>query len=168
MSQLLVDAGVNRNVVVAAGALVENSIERVFDFTVAEDVITKFLKGEPAVTGYEVHQGPWGQPGAFRTVHFGDKTAREQINYFARPFLFDYQLTDFSWELNELCDLAVNQFLFRSVGPRTLVKFYYQFRARNAEAVEPLYEFANTTWLAWMHSYLDATKKALDKDPFSA
>lgn len=168
MSQLLIDAGVNRNVVVAAGTLVDNSVERVFDFTVAEDVATTFLKGEPAVTGYEIHQGPWGQQGAYRTVYFGDKSVREQINFFVRPYVFDYQLTEFSWELNELCDLAVNQFLFQPVGPRTLVKFYYQFRARNAAALEPLHAFATGTWLAWMYSYLDAMKKALDKDPFSA
>jgi hypothetical protein len=168
MSQLLVDAGVNRNVVVAAGAMVSNSIERVFDFTVAEDVATTFLKGEPAITGLELHQGPWGQPGARRTVYFGENTVKEQINFFVRPYLFDYQLTDFSWELGDLCDLAVNQFLFQPIGPRTLVKFYYQFRARSADAVEPLHEFAKSTWLAWMYSYLDAMKGGLDKDPFSA
>lgn len=168
MSQLLVDAGVNRNVVVAAGTMVSNSIERVFDFTVAEDVATTFLKGEPAITGLELHHGPWGQPGARRTVYFGENTVQEQINFFVRPYLFDYQLTDFSWDLGELCDLAVNQFLFQPIGPRTLVKFYYQFRARKAEAVEPLHDFATSTWLAWMYSYLDAMKGALDKDPFSA
>lgn len=168
MSQLLVDAGVNRNVVVAAGGIVSNSVERVFDFTVAEDVATNFLKGEPAITGYEIHQGPWGQPGAYRTVHFGQNSVREQINFFVRPYVFDYHLTDFSWDLGELCDLAVNQFLFQPIGPRTLVKFYYQFRARSAETVEPLHDFATHTWLAWMYSYLNAMKGALDKDPFSA
>ncbi len=75
MSQLLVDAGVNRNVVCAVSGIIENSVERVFDFTVAEDVITRFLKGEPAVTGYEIHQGPWGQPDAYRTVHFANNHA---------------------------------------------------------------------------------------------
>ncbi|HGN8625348.1 hypothetical protein AAA557_05155 [Pseudomonas aeruginosa] len=168
MSQLLVDAGVNRNVVCAVSGIIENSVERVFDFTVAEDVITRFLKGEPAVTGYEIHQGPWGQPDAYRTVHFANNHAREQINFFQRPYLFDYQLTEFSWELKELCDLAVAQFLFRPVGPRTFVKWFYQFRARDAQSVQPLHDFASTTWLAWMQSYMDATKKALDKDPFSA
>ncbi|GAA2227733.1 hypothetical protein GCM10010413_24370 [Promicromonospora sukumoe] len=167
MSELLVEAGANRNVVCAVGGIVENNVERVFDFTIAEDVVTNFLKGEPAVTGYDVHQGPWGQTGSYRTVYFGDQSAREQVNFIQRPFVFDYQLTDFSWELGDLCDLAVNQFLFRPVGPRTQVKFYYQFRARNAEAVQPLHEFATSTWLAWMTSYLDATKKALDKDPWS-
>lgn len=168
LSQLLVDAGVNLNVVVAAGTTVSNSIERVFDFTVAEDVATSFLKGQPAVTGYELHHGPWGQPGARRTVFFGEDSVREEINFFVRPYLFDYQLTDFSGALGELCDLAANQFLFRPVGPRTLVKFYYQFRARSVEAIEPLRDYATNTWLAWMHSYLDAMRAAIDKDPFSA
>lgn len=168
MSQLLVDAGVNLNVVVAAGTTVSNSVERVFDFTVAEDVATAFLKGGPAVTGYEMQQGPWGQTGARRTVYFGDDSVREQINFILRPYVFDYQLTDFSWDLNELCDLAVNQFLFQPVGPRTLVKSYYQYRARDAGTLGRLQTFARDTWLSWMYSYLDAMKAALDKDPFSA
>lgn len=168
MSQLFAAAKTNRLVTGAIEAIVENNIERVFDFTVAEDVVTKFLKGEPAVTGYEIVQGPWGQPGAFRWVHFGKEKAREQVNFFQRPFIFDYQLTDFSWELKETCDLAVAQFLFRPVGPRTLVKWYYNFRAINAESVEPLYDLVTKTWYDWMTSYVDATKKALDRDVFTA
>lgn len=85
-----------------------------------------------------------------------------------RPYVFDYQLTDFSGDLNELCDLAVNQFLFQPIGRRTLVKFYYQFRARDAGTLGRLQTFARDTWLSWMYSYLDAMKAALDKDPFSA
>ena len=122
MSQLLIDRGSNLLVTAALGALVENDVETVFDFTVAEDVVTKFLKGEPAVTGYEIMQGPWGQPGAFRWTYFGKDKAREQVNFIQRPYLFDYQLTEYTSELKDLVDLAVAQFLFRPVGPRTEIK----------------------------------------------
>lgn len=167
MSHLLVEKGTNLLVTAAVAATVENKVETVFDFTVAEDVITKFLKGEPAVTGYEIQQGPWGQKGAYRWVHFGEDKAREEINFIQRPYLFDYQLTNFSSDLKDMVDLAVAQFLFRPVGPRTEIKWYYNFRAKSEEILPQLQDFVENVWVDWMKSHLNDTKEALDKDVFA-
>ncbi|WP_299246793.1 SRPBCC family protein [uncultured Aquimarina sp.] len=167
MSHLLVEKGTNLLVTAAVSATVENNVETVFDFTVAEDVITRFLKGVPEVTGYEIQQGPWGQKGAYRWVHFGEDKAREEINFIQRPYLFDYQLTDFTAELKDMVDLAVAQFLFRPVGPRTEIKWYYNFRAKSEGVLPQLQDFVENVWVAWMKSYLNDTKEALDKDVFA-
>jgi len=166
MSNLLIDQKTNLLVTAAVGAIVENNVETVFDFTVAEDVITEFLKSEPEVTGYDILQGPWGQPGANRWVYFGDEKAKEQVNWIQRPYLFDYQLTEFTSDLKEMVDLAVAQFLFRPIGPRTEIKWYYNFRALSEDVLPQLMDFVENVWVPWMKSYLDDTKKVLGHDVF--
>lgn len=167
MSQLLVDARIILNVVVAAGTTVITSVERVFDFTVAEDVATAFLKGEPAVTGYERHQRPWGHTDARRTVYFCDDPSASRSTSSSALRV----------------RLAANGFLRgpeRAVRPRGQPVPVPAGRAAHPPQVllptprarhrirRKLQTFARDTWLSWMDSYLDAMRAALDNDPVSA
>ncbi|GAA4277299.1 hypothetical protein [Aquimarina mytili] len=76
-------------------------------------------------------------------------------------------MTDFTADLKDMVDLAVAQFLFRPVGPRTEIKWYYNFRAKSEEVLPQLQDFVENVWEDWMKSYLNDTKEALDKDAFS-
>jgi hypothetical protein len=97
MSQKLVDGKVNRIVMSAVGGVVENSVERVYDFIVAEDVVLKIIKGKPALKGYDIITGSWDHACVARWLNMeGGFRARETINSLVRPYLFEYQLEDFS------------------------------------------------------------------------
>jgi hypothetical protein len=170
MSQKLVDGKVNRIVMSAVGGVVENSVERVYDFIVAEDVVLKLIKGRPALEGYDIVTGPWDHAGAARWLNMeGGFRARESINSLVRPYLFEYQLEDFSSpDLREITDLAAAHWTFMPVGPRTHIKWYYAWRVRKPEHMEALYEFVANTWRGWMTTAFAETKRLLDRDVFSA
>jgi hypothetical protein len=68
----------------AVGGVVENSVERVYAF-VAEDVVLKLIKGNPALEGYDIITGPWDDAGAVRWLNMeGGFRARESINSLAK------------------------------------------------------------------------------------
>lgn len=56
-------AQTNLMIVNALAATIENNIECVYDFIVAEDVHLAFLKGKPEMLGYDIEVGPWNRMG---------------------------------------------------------------------------------------------------------
>ena len=170
MSQKLVDGKVNLIVQSAVGGIVENSVEKVYDFIVAEDVVLKLLKGKPALEGYEIIKGTWDHAGSERWLNMeGGFRVRETINILARPYLFEYQLEDFSDpNLSKIADVARAHWTFTPVGPRTRVKWYYEWRARQIEHVGAVQEFVANTWRNWMTTIFAETKGLIDRDVFTA
>ncbi len=151
-------------------ATVNNTIERVFDFTVAEDVVTKFLKGKPALLNYDLEVGPWNHSGATRVNTFeGNSKLRESIIDWVRPTYFQYMLTEFKGGVFDgLIRQGIATFSLASYGPRTLVNWTFQMVPESSEKIAELQKFMTDVWYPWMESYMDAMKKALDKDLWSA
>ncbi len=65
-----VEAGTNLVVLNALETVVENNVERVFDFIVAEDVVVFFRKTSPAIVAVENQTGTWNHPGAVKFTNF--------------------------------------------------------------------------------------------------
>lgn len=170
MSQLLIDAKTTVLTLNVVAGTIDNNIEKVFDFTIAEDVVVNFLKGSPAVVGYDMLQGPWNHRGANRIVRVeGGNQWHETVTDFQRPYLFAYQLNEFQGgELSRLAEFAVAQFFFMPYGPRTLVKHYYGFHPKSPELLSEMHEFASKVWYPWQTTFMEGMKKALGKDPWSA
>ena len=151
-------------------ATVDNTIERVFDFIVAEDVVIKFLKGKPALLKYDMEIGPWNHSGATRVNTFeGDSKLRESIVDWVRPTYFQYMLTEFKGgELEGMIKQGIATFSLASYGPRTLVNWSFQMTPASPDKTEDVQKFMTDTWYPWMESFITAMKKALDKDIWSA
>ena len=67
------ESGANLTITAAGEDIIEYSVERSYDVTVAEDVITRFLKGgdgAPGGIGYDILRGNWRHPGSARIVKF--------------------------------------------------------------------------------------------------
>jgi hypothetical protein len=89
-----VEAGTNLVVLNALETVVENNVERVFDFIVAEDVVVHFRKTSPAIAAVEDQSGTWNHAGASRIIVMDNGNRfRETIIAYQRPYLFHYSFT---------------------------------------------------------------------------
>lgn len=166
------EAQTNLMYVTALGATVENNIERVYDFVVAEDVHLNFLGGEPRMLGYDIEKGPWNRSGATRVTRFeGDYGFRETIIGCERPYYFQYMVTEFKggW-LEGLIDLAISTLIFSSHGPRTRINWQYQMRPENQDQskLADLKTLMSEGWYPWQQYFIQEVQGALNKDPWSA
>jgi hypothetical protein len=171
MSQKLVDGKVNLIVQSAVGGIVENNVEKVYDFIIGEDVVTRLIIGKPVLENYDIIAGSWEYPGAQRWLNFeGDQRMRETVNNLIRPYLFEYQLEEFSDPaLAQITDIARAHWTFVPVGPRTSIKWYYEWRARMLTDVPAVQDFVTNTWHNWMTTIFAETKRRLDRsDVYSA
>lgn len=168
-------------------ATIDNNIERVYDFIVAEDVDVDFLQGRtnlsgaaeanidslpgtPRMLGYEIEGGFWGRAGATRISSFeGDATIRETIIDCERPYYFQYMLTDFDggW-FDGLIDLGISTFSLSSFGPRTRVNWQYQMRPANMDRLDDVCQLMSKMWYPWQQSFFTVLQETLNKDPWSA
>ncbi|MEL6500021.1 MAG: hypothetical protein AAFQ23_01255 [Cyanobacteria bacterium J06623_1] len=171
----------------ALTATIDNNIERVYDFIVAEDVDLNFLQGRtnlsgaeaanndspirtPRMLGYEIDGEFWNQIGATRISSFeGDAKIRETIIDCQRPYLFQYMLTDFvgGW-FEESIDLGISTFCLSSFGPRTRVNWQYQMRPINMDKIDEVHQLMSKLWYPWQESFFNVLQEALNKDPWSA
>lgn len=149
---------------------INNSLERVYDFIVAEDVVLKFLKGKPALLEYNMEVGPWNHSGATRINTFeGGSKLRETIIDCVRPTYFQYMLTEFKGGVFEgMVEQGIATFSLSSYGPRTNVHWSFQMRPASPDKLKDLQKFMIEIWYPWMESFMTALKKALDKDLWSA
>jgi Polyketide cyclase / dehydrase and lipid transport len=150
-------------------------VERVFDFEVAEGVLTKVLKQYgpiPAVAHTKVLSGPWGRPGANRTIFFEDgSTLHEEITDFRRPGYFAYRISQF--EGNTLAHLAASAtgcWTFEKVGEnasdQTHIEWIYSFEPKSWLARPVLSVFAHTFYHGFMRQALRLTRDAMARpDP---
>lgn len=111
-------------------------IEKVFDFTVAEDVLPKVLFRSgviPGVVGTTILKNPsWDAPGAQRIVHLDDgNTAVEEVTGFDRPGYFSYQSSNYSGFFGRFVDLAKGEWWFEERDGKTHVIWKYSFKAKN-------------------------------------
>lgn len=163
--------GANLTVTAAIEDVIENAVERSYDVTVAEDVITRFLKGgdgAPGVVGYDVLRGDWSHPGSARIVKFDNGLeAREEVMHLIRPNYFAYQLSDFTGEMGEMVELAFAQFVFTPIGSRTRVRWTYAFRPKEGQ-LDAVQAFVADGWVDWMKGYVGALKDAIQRDPFGS
>jgi len=163
--------GANLTETAAVEDVIENSVERSYDVTIAEDVITRFLKGgdgAPGVIGYDILKGDWSHPGSARIVKFDDGLeAREEVVALIRPNYFAYQLSDFSGPMGEMVDFAFAEFVFTLVDSRTKVRWTYACRPKEGQ-LEAVQAFVADGWVAWMHGYVDTLKEAIQRDLFGA
>jgi|GEM_PF-3166307 len=163
--------GANLTVTAAVEDVIENSVERSYDVTAAEDVITRFLKGgdgAPGVIGYDILRGDWSHPGSVRIVKFDNGLeAREEVVALIRPNYFAYQLSDLTGPLGDVVEFAFAEFVFTPVGSRTKVRWTYTFRPKDGQ-LDAVQAFISDVWVAWMQGYIDTLKNAIKRDPFGA
>lgn len=165
-----VETGTNLFVLNALEAVIENNAERVFDFIVAEDVVLHFLKTPPAIAAIENQSGTWDHAGASRTVVMENgNRLLETIVAFQRPYLFHYMLENFSGApLEGMVNEAIATFIVQPYGPRAHVNWHYAFRPASDARLADTRAFMQDVWRPWQQGFVDALKKALDKDPWSA
>ena len=104
------------HVAVTQEIFVPRSIETVFDFVAAEDVLPKILTGYglvPGVASTSGISGPWDQPGSHRIVHLANgSTVNEGLTDYNRPSFFAYRVSKPSFALKHLMREARGQFWF--------------------------------------------------------
>lgn len=146
---------VKREITIAA------PLEDVFDFLCAEDVLPKILTGYgliPAVVSTSGNTGPWDTSGSVRTVHLADgSSAREEVTDYIRPGYFAYKVSEPTFVLKHLIQVACGQFWFDATSEGTRITWIYTFTAKNALTRIPLYAFANTQWAGFMDVCLEKT-----------
>ena len=164
-----VEAGTNLVVLNALEAVVQNNVERVFDFIVAEDVVVLFRKSSPAIVAVEEQTGTWNHPGASRIIVMDNGNRfRESIIAYQRPYLFHYMLTEFSGAQQKgIVNEAIAMFMMQPYGPRTHVSWHYAMRPESDARLADARAFMQNVWRPWQQGFMDALKKALDKDPWS-
>lgn len=128
--------------------------EAVFDFLAAEDVLPKILTGYGLVPGVAFTSevsAPWNQPGSHRVVHLADgSTANEGLTGYDRSSSFAYRVSNPSSALKHLMAEAQGQFWFETVDNGTMVRWTYNFLARNHLAKLPLALFVKSQWKVYM------------------
>ncbi|RZL85622.1 MAG: SRPBCC family protein [Sphingomonas sp.] len=143
-----------REVAVTQETWVSGSIEEVFDFVAAEDVLPEILTGYglvPAVAFTSNVSGPWDQPGSDRIVHLADgSTVREGLTHFQRASYFAYRVSNPSFSLKHLMVEARGEFWFEERDGGVHVKWTYTFVAKNRFAKLPLTLFVKTQWNGFM------------------
>ena len=144
-------------------------MERVFDFIVAEDVVVLFRKSSPAIVAVEEQTGTWNHPGASRIIVMDNGNRfRESIIAYQRPYLFHYMLTEFSGAPQKgIVNEAIAMFMMQPYGPRTHVSWHYAMRPESDARLADARPFMQNVWRPWQQGFMDALKKALDKDPWS-
>jgi hypothetical protein len=164
-----VEAGTNLVVLNALEAVVQNNVERVFDFIVAEDIVVFFRKSSPAIVAVEDQTGTWNHPGASRIIVMDNGNRfRESIIAYQRPYLFHYMLTEFSGAPQKgIVNEAIAMFIMQPYGPRTHVSWHYAMRPESDARLADARAFMQNVWRPWQQGFMDALKKALDKDPWS-
>ena len=127
--------------------------------------MTRLIVGKPVLKNYDIIAGSWEYPGAQRWLNFeGGQRMRETVNNLIRPYLFEYQLEEFSDPaLAKIADIARAHWTFVPVGPRTGIKWYYEWRARTLADVPAVHEFVANTWHNWMTTIFAETKRRLDR-----
>ncbi len=146
---------------------IRDSLEHVFDFTVAEDVLPKVLLGYgpllPAVTSTSDRHGRWDQPGSYRTVHLADgNTSREEVTDYQRPSYFAYKVSNFTVALRYLATKGQGQWWYRSTSEGTSVRWTYTFTSRSVVTYPLLWVFAHWLWRGYMRVCLKATHRHLE------
>jgi len=153
------------HVAVTQEIFVPRSIETVFDFVAAEDVLPKILTGYglvPGVASTSGISGPWDQPGSHRIVHLANgSTVNEGLTDYNRPSFFAYRVSKPSFALKHLMREARGQFWFMPSDGGTLVKWTYTFQAKNRLAKLPLSLFVKTQWNGYMAVCLNNVVKHL-------
>src|SRR5687768_9660833 len=123
------------DVPVTREALIPGSINDVFDFVAAQDVLPKILTGYglvPGVVSTSEVSGPWDRPGSTRIVHLADGSfAREGVTHYSRPGYFAYRVSGPSFSLKYLMSFARGEWWFSTTGGGGHAKWTYTFRARN-------------------------------------
>ena len=153
-------------VAITLSTTIRASLEHVFDFVVAEDVLPKVLLGYgplPAVSSTSDLHGRWDQPGSYRTVHLADgNTAREEVTDYQRPGYFAYQISNFTFALRHLATKGQGQWWFRSTSEGTSVRWRYTYTSRSVLTYPLLWGFAQWFWRGYMRVGLKATKQQLE------
>jgi Polyketide cyclase / dehydrase and lipid transport len=141
---------------------VASSVEEVFDFVAAEDVLPKVLTGYgllPAVVRTSGNTGPWDKPGSSRTVHLADKTtSREEVTDYDRPRYFAYRTSDYTFALKYLATSAEGQWWFEERQGQTHVRWTYTFAARGPLTSILLLLFVKSQWSGYMRVCLENTR----------
>ena len=152
-------------------AVVHAPIQKVLDYTVAEDVLPKVLKRYgpvPAISGTEVLHGPWGRVGADRTVKIdGGGTLHEQITHFEAPGYFAYRIDQFAGTpLKGFAKGAVGSWEFTDLGGGdTRVEWTYSFEPTSALTTPIAGAFASTFYRGFMKQALQLIKEGVETKP---
>ncbi len=142
-------------------------LETVFDFEVDEGVLLKVLKKYgpiPAVARTHVLAGPWGRPGANRTISFTDgSTLHEEITDFQRPGYFAYRISEFHGNtLEHLATSATGCWTFETIEGKTHIEWIYSFEPKSWLARPVLSAFAHTYYHGFMKQALRLSRAALE------
>ncbi len=148
-------------------AILPGSIEAVFDFIAAEDVLPKILTGYgplPAVVGTSENTARWDKPGASRMIHLKDgSTLREQVTHYARANYFAYRVWDFGNPIIRLLATGGRgEWTFSKAEGGTRVVWTYYFTARNMAAFVPLKAIVFVLWRGYMNICLKNSLRILN------
>ena len=158
------------DIAITREALIPGSIDAVFAFIAAEDVLPKVLTGYgplPAVMSTSDHTAAWDQPGAARVIHLADgSTVREQVTQHQAPDYFAYRVWDFGNPLiRALAQGARGEWTFTATeqGSRTAtqVVWTYRFRAKNRLAALPLAGIVHIFWRGYMDVCLENSRRIM-------
>lgn len=156
----------NLDISITREALIPGSVDAVFTFIAAEDVLPKVLTGYgplPAVVSTSDHTAPWDQPGAARVIHLRDgSTVREQITQHQAPDYFAYRVWDFGNPIiRALAQGAEGEWTFTAMENGTHVRWTYRFRAKNRLAALPLAGIVHILWRGYMDVCLENSQRIM-------
>lgn len=150
-----------RKITATVEADIDATVARVFDFSVAEDVLPKVLTGYglvPGVVGTSGHTGAWDVPGSSRAVHLkGGDTAREEVTEWVRPSYFAYRVSDFTFALKHLATEGRGQWWFEERNGRTHARWTYTFTPKGPVSAVVLRLFVRTQWAGYMRVCMQNT-----------
>lgn len=155
-----------RVIAITRTAVIPGSIEAVFEFIAAEDVLPKVLTGYgplPAVVSTSDHTGSWDQPGAARVIHLADGSrVREQVTDHRAPAFFAYRVWDFGNPIIRLLARgARGEWVFSTEGNSTRVIWTYCFYAKNRLAALPLTGIVHLLWRGYMDVCLENSRRIM-------
>lgn len=147
-------------VAITREAIIPGSLNDVFDFITAQDVLPKVLTGYgplPAVVRTSEVSGPWDTPGSSRIVHLADgSTVREQITEFSRSKSFAYRVYEFGNPIiGTLATSARGVWTFSDASGGVRVSWIYTFVAKNSLTAIPLSGITQILWRGYMNVCLE-------------
>jgi len=111
---------------------VNADIKTVYDYIVLPDTPGQMLRKRwpvPGVASYQIIEGPWDHPGAYRIVQFTDEShGREEIKVLDSPNYFSYQLSEISGFFGNFVEHINGEWFFEPHGNSTLVTWRYAFK----------------------------------------
>ncbi|NPU90803.1 MAG: SRPBCC family protein [Gammaproteobacteria bacterium] len=155
-----------REIAITRREVIPGSVEAVFEFIAAEDVLPKVLTGYgplPAVVNTSDHTASWDQPGAARVIHLADgSSVREQVTDHRAPDYFAYRVWDFGNPIiRTLARGARGEWTFSAAGNSTQVIWTYRFYAKNRLAALPLAGIVHLLWRGYMDVCLKNSRRIM-------